>query len=63
MNQLQMVECHWKVVSRRKIAHVIESLVSARSLQLESVRTLHKALLILVVMYDSETDMKGEGEI
>ena len=40
----------------------IRSLVNARICNL-SVLVLHKTLLVPVLMYGSETDMEGEGEI
>ena len=41
----------------------IRFLVNTRALQLEYARVLHETLLIPVLMYGSETDMKGEGEV
>ena len=43
------------MVSRRRIAGAIRSLVNARYLQLEFTRFLHETLLVPVFMYDSET--------
>ena len=47
-------ECNRKLVSRRRIAGEIRSLVNARDLQLESARVLHETLLMLVLMYGFE---------
>ena len=45
----------WKVVSGRRIAGAIRSLVIARSLQLECARFWHESLLVPVLTYGSET--------
>ena len=55
-------ECSRKVVSGRRVAGVIGSLVSARSLQLEFARVLHESLLVPVLMFGSETMMWREKE-
>ena len=55
-------ECNRKVVSRRRVASVIRSLVNARDLQLESPRALHETLLVPVLMYGSETMLWKEKE-
>ena len=47
-------ECNRKLVSRRRIAGEIRSLVNARDLQLESARVLHETLLMPVLMYGFE---------
>ena len=44
MNQLQMVYCCRKVMSRRKIADAIRSRVNARGLKLECWKMLHETL-------------------
>ena len=55
-NQVQMrQEYSRNVESGRKVAGVIRSLVNARSLRLECARVLHESLLVLVLMYGSET--------
>ena len=48
-------DCKMKVVSRRRVAGAIRSLVNARDLQLECARVLHETLLVLALMYGSET--------
>ena len=48
-------ECSRKVVSRRRVADDIRSLVNARSLQLECAKVLHESLLMPVLMYGSKT--------
>ena len=48
-------ECSREVVSGRKVAGAIRSLVNARSLQLECARVLHESLLVPVLTYGSET--------
>ena len=50
-----MQEYHTKVVSGRKVAGAIWSLVNARCLQHEYVRVLHEALLLPFLVYGSET--------
>ena len=49
-----MRQCRRKVVSGRRVAGSIRSLVNARSLQLEYARVLHESLLVPVLMYDNE---------
>ena len=49
-----------KVVSERRVADVIRSLVNPRGLQLQSARVLHETLLVL--MYGSETMIWKEKE-
>ena len=44
-----------KVVSGRRVAGAIRSLVNARKLQLEYARVLHETLLVPVLTYGSET--------
>ena len=48
-------ECSWKVVSGRRVAGAIRSLVSAKDFQLQYARVLHETLLVPVLMNDSET--------
>ena len=55
MNQGQMRVCCRKVVSGRRVAGAIRSLVNARGLQLECAKVLHDSLLVPVLMYGSET--------
>ena len=55
-------ECRTKVVSRRKVASAINSLVHASGLQLQCGRFLHETLLVLVLMYGSETMVWKEKE-
>ena len=45
------------MASGRKVAYAIKSLVNARCLQLECVRLLQEGLLMLVLLYGSETYM------
>ena len=42
------------MVSERRVASAIRSLINARSLQLECDRVLHESLLVPVLTYDSE---------
>ena len=44
-----------KVLSGRRVADVIRSLVNARGLQLECSRVLNEALLVPVPIYGSKT--------
>ena len=48
-------ECRRKVVSGRRFAGAIRSLVNARGLQLEYARVLYETLLVPFLMYGSET--------
>ena len=50
-------ECSRKVVSGRRVAGAIRSLVNARSLQLQCARVLHESLLMPALMYGSETEV------
>ena len=50
-----MRKCGTKVVSGRRVAGAIRSVVNARSLQLEYARVLHESLLVPVLTYGSET--------
>ena len=47
----------------RKLAGAIRSLISGRGLQLECARVLDEALLMPVLMYGNESDMKREGVV
>ena len=55
-------ECSRKVVSGRRVAGAIRSLVNARDLQLDCAGVLHETLLVPVLMYDSETMVWKEKE-
>ena len=55
-------ECSRKVVSGRRVAGTIRSLVNAWSLQLECARVLHESLLVSVLFYGSETMIWREKE-
>ena len=55
-------ECSRKVVSGRRVAGAIRSLVNTRDLQLECVKVLHETLLIPVLMYGSETMLWRDKE-
>ena len=55
-------ECRRKVVSGRKVASAIGSLVNATSLQLDCAMVLHELLLVLVLTYGSETMILREKE-
>ena len=48
-------ECSRKVVSGRRVACVISSVVNVRDSQLERARVLHEILLMPVLMCGSET--------
>ena len=48
-------ECSRKVARGRRVAGAIRPLDNARYLQLECARVLHETLLVLVLMYGSET--------
>ena len=52
-----------KVVSERRVASAIRSLVNARNLQLESARVLHETLFLPVLTYDRDNAMEREGYI
>ena len=47
-------ECSRKVVSGRRVAGAIRSLVNATDLQFECCRVLYETLLVPVLMYGSE---------
>ena len=55
-------ECSRKVVSGRRVAGAIRSLVNTRDLQLECARILHETLLVTVLIYGSETMLWKEEE-
>ena len=48
-------ECNRMVASGSRVAGGIRSLINARSLKLECAQVLHKALLVPVLTYGSET--------
>ena len=52
-----------KLVSRRRATCAIISLVNARDLELECARVFHETVLVPVLMYGSDTNMEGEGEV
>ena len=59
-------ECCRKVASRRRVAGAITSLVNAMNLQVDCARVLHETLLVLVLMYGSDTMLwqeKGRSRI
>ena len=56
------VKCCSKVVSGRKVACAIRSLINARSLQLEYAHVLHEGLFVSVLLYGSETMIWREKE-
>ena len=55
-------ECSRKVVSGRRVAGAIRSLVNVRDLELECTRILHETLLVPVLMYGSEKMLWKEKE-
>ena len=55
-----MIQCRRKVASGRRVAGAIRSLVNAANLQLERARVLHETLLLLVLMYGSDTMIWNE---
>ena len=55
-------ECSRKIASGRKVAGAIRSLVNVRNLQIEYARVLHEILIVLVLMYGSETILWREKE-
>ena len=55
MNLVQILQCHKKVASERKVAGNIWSMFNAKGLQLECARVLHEALLMPVLIFGSET--------
>ena len=50
------------MMSGRKVAGTIRSLVNARSLQFEWAKMLHETLLVPVLIYGNETMIWGEKE-
>ena len=54
--------CFRKLVSGRKVAGTIRSVINVRGLQLECVRMLHEALLVPFLLYSSETMIWRENE-
>ena len=57
-----MIECYRKVVSGRKSAGTIRSLVNFWSLQLDCGKVLYETLLMPVLVYGSETIVWKEEE-
>ena len=55
-------ECNREVVSGRRVACDIRSMVNARDLQLERARVFHETLLVPVLTYSSETILWKEKE-
>ena len=51
------------VASGRKVAGSIRSVVNARGLQIERAMVLHEELLMLVLLYGSETMIWRKGEV
>ena len=58
MNQVQMEQCSRKVVSGRRVAGAIRSLVNAKDLQLECAIVLYETLFVPVLIYGSEIRRK-----
>ena len=50
-----VAECSRKVLSERRVAGAVRSLVKARSLQIEFARVVHESFLAPVLTYGSET--------
>ena len=59
---MSQAECSKEIVIGRRVTGAIRSLVNARSLQLEYVRSWHESLLVPVLMYGSETMKWREKE-
>ena len=57
-----VVKCRRKVASGRKAAVAIRSMVNAMGLQLKCARVLYEALIMLGLLYGSETVVWGEKE-
>ena len=55
INRVQMMHCRMKVASGRRVAVDIRSLVNVRGLQLQCARFLNEALVVPVLMYNSDT--------
>ena len=55
-------ECSRKVVSGRRVAGAMRSLVNARDLQFQCARVLHETPLVPVLIYGSETILWKEKE-
>ena len=53
--RIDMAECSRKVVSGRRVAGAIRSLVNVRDLQIECAIVLHETLFIPIFMYGNET--------
>ena len=58
----ELAECSRKVVSKRRVAGAIRSLVNAADLQSECARAMHETLLVPVFMCGSETMIWRERE-
>ena len=54
-------ECSRKVVSGRRVAGAIRSLVNARGFRLECARVLHESLLVPVLIYGRRREDLGLG--
>ena len=52
-----------KMVSGRRVADAIRSLVNTRGLKLEYIKVLHKSFLMPVLMYGSEIMLMKEEDI
>ena len=61
MNQVQIVQNVVEVVSGRKVAGPIRSLMNVRNFQLEYAMMLHELLLLPVLLYGNETKSIGLG--
>ena len=59
---LEKAECSKKVASVRRVEGAISSLVNTRDFHFECTRVLHEILLVLVLMYDTETVLWKEKE-
>ena len=55
-------KCSRKVVSGRRVAGAIRSLVNSRDLHIECARVTHETLLVPVLMHGSETMLWKEKE-
>ena len=56
-----VAECCRKVMSRRKVADAIGSLINGKGVQLECTRVLSEALVVSVLLYGRESGIwRGE---
>ena len=55
-----LTECFTEVVSGRKVAGAIRSIVNAGGLQFECARVLHEALFMPALLYSSEMIWREE---